>query len=105
MQVSLRNEERKNLNKLASEMEAVHDVFVDMALLVDNQGDTIENIQTSIETTNTHVSGAKTELIKAKKYQKRTRKCMCRLICIGTIIVVIIIIIIFATIPISSGRN
>ena len=96
-----RNEEREAMNNLANEMAAVQDVFIDMALLVDNQGETIENIQTSIDNTNHDIIGAKTELLKAKKYQKGTRMCMCRIMCIGSIILLIIIII-FITIPIST---
>ena len=92
--------------RLAQEIEAVHDIFVNMALLVDNQGEQIDNIQTNIETTNTHVGGAKIQLIKAKKYQKRTRNCMCR-ICIVVVGVLfgIIIIILLTSVPISTGKN
>ena len=93
------------INNLCREIEAVHDVFIDIALLVNNQGDQIDNIQTNIETTNTHVEGAKCQLIKAKKYQKKTRNCICRICIVITIFIGIIIIILLTTIPISIGKN
>jgi len=98
----IKNNERDHVLKLASEIEEVHDVFIDMAMLVDSQGESIENIQTSIENTNKEVIGAKTQLIKAKKYQYKTRKCCFRIIFIGCIMISILIIILLVSIPSST---
>ena len=43
------NDNLHEINNLCREVEEVHDIFIDMALLVDNQGHQIDNIQTNIE--------------------------------------------------------
>lgn len=80
MQVSLlqnRNNELRELNTLTNEIEEIHDIFIDLSFLVNEQGETIDNIQTNVEETKQNTSSANTQLIKAKKYQKRKRKYLC----------------------------
>ena len=79
-----RNNELAEINNLTNEIEEIHDIFIDMSHLVNEQGETLENIQTNIESTQHSTAGANTELIKATKYKRKTRRCMCRLISITT---------------------
>jgi t-SNARE complex subunit (syntaxin) len=92
--------ERENVLKLASEIEQVNEIFVDLADLVNTQGESIENIETSIESTQKFTDSANTQLLQAKSYQKKTRCCN-KFICICTGIAITIVIILIITIPMS----
>jgi len=85
------------IHKLEKNVREVGELFNDMALLVNNQGENIDNIQTNIENTHINIEQARDQLVKASQYQRRKRKCYIRCICI-TIGVLIILIIILAVI-------
>ena len=89
--------EIEEMRKLEREMESVNEVFTNMAILIDNQGENIENIQTNLESSNNQINGGNEQLIKAKKYQKRTRKCMYRIACLVCSILIFFILIVVLT--------
>mgnify|MGYP006135789225 FL=1 len=55
----------------------MHEIFQDLALLVDEQGTHIDNIQTNIESANRQTAKAVTQLAKASRSQRKNRKRMC----------------------------
>ncbi|KAK9951648.1 hypothetical protein M0R45_007085 [Rubus argutus] len=55
-------------------------IFLDMAVLVDAQGELLDNIETHVSSAVDHVQQGNTALQKAKKLQKNSRKWMCILI-------------------------
>lgn len=55
-------------------------IFLDMAVLVDAQGELLDNIETHVSSAIDHVQQGNTALQKAKKLQKNSRKWMCILI-------------------------
>ncbi|KAM0992624.1 hypothetical protein ACFX13_008482 [Malus domestica] len=65
-------------------------IFLDMAVLVDAQGDLLNNIETQVSSAVDHVQQGNNALQKAKKLQKSSRKWMCIAILILLIIVAII---------------
>ncbi|KAI5316498.1 hypothetical protein PRUPE_7G006600 [Prunus persica] len=67
-------------------------IFLDMAVLVDAQGDLLDNIETQVSSAVDHVQQGNTALQKAKKLQKSSRKWMCIAILILLIIVIIIVV-------------
>ncbi|KAJ0079925.1 hypothetical protein Patl1_22907 [Pistacia atlantica] len=67
-------------------------IFLDMAVLVDAQGDMIDNIESQVSSAVDHVQSGNTALQKAKKLQKSSRKWMCIAIIILLIIVAIIVV-------------
>ncbi|XP_050370705.1 syntaxin-132 [Argentina anserina] len=67
-------------------------IFLDMAVLVDAQGELLDNIETQVSSAVDHVQQGNTALHKAKKLQKNSRKWMCIAILILLIIVVIIVV-------------
>ena len=95
-----KKKDRENIIKLASEIEEVNEIFIDLANLVNTQGESIENIETSIESTQKFTDSANTQLLQAKTYQKKTRCCN-KLICICSSIIITIITLIIVTIPMS----
>lgn len=71
---------------------ALQQIFLDMAVLVEAQGDMLDNIETQVSNAVEHVQSGTTALQKAKKLQKNSRKWMCIAIIILLIIVVIIVL-------------
>ncbi|KAJ4721271.1 putative Syntaxin [Melia azedarach] len=67
-------------------------IFLDMAVLVDAQGDMLDNIESQVSSAVDHVQSGNTALQKAKKLQRNSRKWMCIAIIILLIIVVIIVV-------------
>ncbi|KAK6139743.1 hypothetical protein DH2020_026503 [Rehmannia glutinosa] len=67
-------------------------IFLDMAVLVDAQGDMLDNIESHVSSAVDHVQSGNTALQKAKSLQKSSRKWMCIAILILLIIVAIIVV-------------
>ncbi|KAJ9693778.1 hypothetical protein PVL29_009641 [Vitis rotundifolia] len=67
-------------------------IFLDMAVLVDAQGDMLDNIESQVSTAVDHVQSGNTALQRAKKLQRSWRKWTCIAIIILLIIVVIIVL-------------
>ncbi|XP_021721283.1 syntaxin-132-like [Chenopodium quinoa] len=67
-------------------------IFMDMAVLVNAQGDLLDNIETQVSNAVDHVNTGNTALQKAKSLQKNSRKWMCIAIIILLIIVAIVVL-------------
>lgn len=67
-------------------------IFLDMAVLVDAQGDMLDNIETQVSSAVDHVQSGNTALQKAKSLQRNSRKWMCIAILILLIIVAIVVV-------------
>ncbi|XP_042012847.1 syntaxin-132-like [Salvia splendens] len=67
-------------------------IFLDMAVLVDAQGDMLDNIESQVSSAVDHVQSGNTALQKAKSLQRSSRKWMCIAIMILLIIVAIIVV-------------
>jgi t-SNARE complex subunit (syntaxin) len=71
-------EERKNeVLKIAREAEAVKEMMKDMALLVGEQGEMLDEIEDGVQVVKTKVEKGNKEIEKGIEAQKRKRKCMC----------------------------
>uniref|UniRef100_A0A1L8DUM9 Putative snare protein syntaxin 1 n=1 Tax=Nyssomyia neivai TaxID=330878 RepID=A0A1L8DUM9_9DIPT len=60
--------------KLENSIRELHDMFMDMAMLVESQGDLVDNIEHHVSQSGVHVEEARGELIKAREYQSKARK-------------------------------
>ena len=69
------------IDHLATGVQEVHELFTDMALLVNAQGENIDNIETNIQNSSMNIEQSNDQLIKANKYQKRKRRCVCKCVC------------------------
>lgn len=67
-------------------------IFLDMAVLVDAQGDMLDNIESHVSSAVDHVQSGNTALQKAKKLQRNSRKWTCMAIMILLIIVVVVVV-------------
>jgi len=94
LQENIMREREEGINQLAKDVGHVSDLFTDLALLVNYQGTTIDNIQTNIENGSNNIEKANTQLLKANKYQIAKRRCACRCIFFLLILLLILVIII-----------
>ncbi|KAJ8371883.1 hypothetical protein AAFF_G00299210 [Aldrovandia affinis] len=64
----------KDIVRLESSIKELHDMFVDIAMLVENQGDIVDNIESQVSKTVDHIAEAKSQTKKATRYQSKARK-------------------------------
>ncbi|XP_071850282.1 syntaxin-like isoform X1 [Apostichopus japonicus] len=85
--------------KLETSIRELHDMFVDMAMLVESQGEMIDRIEYNVEQSVDYVETAKMDTKKAVKYQSKARRkkiiiiALCSVVVIAIVLVVVIIII------------
>lgn len=77
----------KDIVRLESSIKELHDMFVDIAMLVENQGEMLDNIELNVMHTVDHVEKARDETKRAVKYQGQARK---KLIIIIVVVVVLL---------------
>ncbi|EXC23124.1 Putative syntaxin-131 [Morus notabilis] len=70
----------------------LHQIYMDMAVLVEAQGEIIDNIENQVTNAVDHVQRGNTVLQNAKKLQRNSRKWMCIAIIILLIIVAVIVV-------------
>ncbi|XP_055807941.1 syntaxin-132 [Solanum dulcamara] len=80
------------VRELERKLLELQQIFMDIAVLVDAQGDMLDNIESQVSTAVDHVQSGNTALQKAKKLQRNSRKWMCFAIMILLIIVAIIVV-------------
>uniref|UniRef100_A0A1B6C5A0 t-SNARE coiled-coil homology domain-containing protein n=2 Tax=Clastoptera arizonana TaxID=38151 RepID=A0A1B6C5A0_9HEMI len=85
--VQFRHEQLLKLEKSITELR---DLFVEMAILVEQQGDLINSIERHVEEAGEHVETAKVQTKKAIKYKDRAKKKKI-ILCIIIIVVIILI--------------
>ncbi|XP_045414108.1 syntaxin-3 isoform X1 [Lemur catta] len=64
----------KDIVRLESSIKELHDMFMDIAMLVENQGEMLDNIELNVMHTVDHVEKARDETKKAVKYKSQARK-------------------------------
>ncbi|XP_066908736.1 syntaxin-1A isoform X2 [Halyomorpha halys] len=69
--VQVRHEE---LLKIEKSLQELRDLFIDMAILIEHQGELVNRIENHVLSTVDYVDVAKVEMNKAIKYQKKSRK-------------------------------
>ncbi|KAL0311220.1 UNVERIFIED_CONTAM: syntaxin [Sesamum angustifolium] len=69
----------------------LHQIYLDMAVLVEAQGEILDNIESQVSNAVDHVQSGTTALQNAKKLQKNSRKWTCIAIIILLVIVAIIV--------------
>ncbi|CAH1417524.1 unnamed protein product [Lactuca virosa] len=70
----------------------LHQIYLDMAVLVEAQGDLLDNIESQVANAVDHVNMGTDALTTAKSLQKRSRKCMMIAIILLLVIALIIIL-------------
>lgn len=73
-------------------LKELHQVFMDMAVLVEHQGEQLDNIENHVNRANSYVTRGTSQLNEARKKQKNTRKWTCFGILLLLIIIAIIVL-------------
>jgi len=81
----------RDIQALERSMEQVHQMFLDMALLVQEQGQYLDNINQNVGQARDYVGKGNKNLTDAKRYQQQARRRTCYVILIVTIILVVIV--------------
>ncbi|XP_010893360.1 syntaxin-2 isoform X4 [Esox lucius] len=64
----------QDIIRLESSIMELHAVFMDMAMLVENQGDMVNNIEKNVSNAVEYIGRAKEETKKAVRYQRKSRR-------------------------------
>ncbi|XVE61380.1 hypothetical protein DITRI_Ditri06bG0034800 [Diplodiscus trichospermus] len=93
-EIQERHDAVKDLEKNLKEL---HQVFLDMAVLVEAQGEQLDDIESQVNRANSFVRGGAERLQTARNYQKNTRKWTCYAIII--LLVIILFVVLFTVRP------
>ncbi|KAK6131592.1 hypothetical protein DH2020_034606 [Rehmannia glutinosa] len=89
MEIQERHDAVKDMEKNLREL---HQVFLDMAVLVQSQGEQLDDIESQVNRASSFVRGGTRQLEVARKHQKNTRKWACFGILLLLIIILIIVL-------------
>ncbi|NWT63144.1 STX2 protein, partial [Erythrocercus mccallii] len=84
----------KDIMKLESSIRELHEMFMDMAMFVETQGEMINNIEKNVMNATDYVEHAKEETKKAVKYQSKARRKMWIIIIVSVVLIAIVALII-----------
>jgi len=88
-------ERHRAVKDLEQSLLELHQIFLDMAVLVEAQGEMLDNIEKQVARSVEFVQSGTTALQDAKTYQKKTRKMMCCaimvLLCVAAIVVIVVV--------------
>jgi t-SNARE complex subunit (syntaxin) len=91
-------EREEGIKQIEKTVLEVNEIFRDVANLVQEQGQMIDNIESNIEVSVSDVSQGVEEIKKASDYQKRSRTKLCCLTLLVIIIVAVVVIVIWMTV-------
>ncbi len=83
-------ERHKAVRELERKLLDLHQIFLDMSVLVDAQGEMIDDIQEQVAKSTEYVKQGQVALVSARDYQKNTRKWAC----VFTILMMIVLLVI-----------
>ncbi|XP_038148514.1 syntaxin-3a isoform X4 [Cyprinodon tularosa] len=87
----------KDIVRLESSIKELHDMFVDIAMLVESQGGMIDRIESNMDQSVGFVERAVADTKKAAKFQQEARR--------KTVIIVVVVVILLAVIALIIGLS
>ncbi|XP_045152710.1 syntaxin-2 isoform X6 [Echinops telfairi] len=84
----------KDIMKLETSIRELHEMFMDMAMFVETQGEMINNIEKNVMNAADYVEHAKEETKKAIKYQSKARRKKWIIVAVSVVLVAVIALII-----------
>ncbi|XP_040842834.1 syntaxin-2 isoform X1 [Ochotona curzoniae] len=84
----------KDIMKLETSIRELHEMFVDMAMFVETQGEMVNNIERNVMNAADYVEHAKEETKKAIKYQSKARRKKWIIVAVSVALVAVIALII-----------
>jgi len=98
-------ERHRDITRLETSIAELHQLFLDMSVLVESQGELLDQIEYTVSQSVNYTGKAVEELRSANKYQKKVRKKMCCVICIIMIVLAIILISLKDTLFSNNSNN
>lgn len=98
-------ERHRDITRLETSIQELHQLFLDMSVLVEAQGELLDQIEYTVSQSVNYTGKAVEELRSANKYQKKVRKKMCCVICIGLIVIIILLSTILPNLGGGSNNN
>ncbi|KAJ7297418.1 hypothetical protein O6H91_19G074800 [Diphasiastrum complanatum] len=89
------------LKEIEKNLLELHQIFLDMAVLVESQGEHLNDIEAHVNSAAAYVETAAVHLKTARTHQKSSRKCMC----ISVILLLVIIVLVVVPIVISLTKK
>lgn len=96
--LELIKERETNIRQLEADIMDVNQIFKDLAVMIHDQGDIIDSIEANVESAEVHVEHGTEQLQRATYYQRKSRKKMCILALVVSLVVTIFAIIIWQTV-------
>uniref|UniRef100_A0A3B5LJ41 Syntaxin-7 n=1 Tax=Xiphophorus couchianus TaxID=32473 RepID=A0A3B5LJ41_9TELE len=93
--LELIKERETNIRQLESDIMDVNQIFKDLAVMIHDQGEMIDSIEANVENAEVHVERGAEQLQRASYYQQKSRKKMCILAIVCSIILTLLIIVIY----------
>ncbi|CAD7696369.1 unnamed protein product [Ostreobium quekettii] len=85
-------ERQRAVQDLEHSLLELHQIFLDMAVLVEAQGEMLDNVEKQVEKSVAYVESAVKQLVQAKKSQDKTRRLYCcMVICLLLIILIVVL--------------
>ncbi|KAI4341312.1 hypothetical protein MLD38_026048 [Melastoma candidum] len=84
-------------------LKELHQVFLDMAVLVQAQGEQLDDIESQVARANSFVHGGTKQLETARKHQKNTRKWTCYAVIL--LLVIILFVVLFTVKPWQNNSS
>ncbi|KAM9118650.1 syntaxin-2 isoform 1-T2 [Pangshura tecta] len=84
----------KDIMKLESSIRALYDMFMDMAMFVETQGEMINNIEKNVMNASDYIERAKEKTKEAVKYQSKARRKKWIIVIISLVLVALIALIV-----------
>ncbi|KAI9731756.1 MAG: hypothetical protein M1834_004545 [Cirrosporium novae-zelandiae] len=91
-QESLIIERESEIRNIEQSVGELHELFRDVAVLVNDQGQQLDDIYSNVDNTRMETQGADRELRSASRYQKNARSKACCLLLILAVILVIVVL-------------
>mmetsp|Transcript_17481 Transcript_17481/g.43994 ORF Transcript_17481/g.43994 Transcript_17481/m.43994 type:complete len:313 (-) Transcript_17481:192-1130(-) len=88
-------DKHKDIIKLEQSIVELHQLFVDMSVLVETQGEMLDQIEYSVQQAHAYVEKGVVQLEKAKQSQKDSRKRMCCIMVCMIIFLVVVVGVVF----------
>ncbi|KAM4709802.1 syntaxin-2 isoform 1-T1 [Discoglossus pictus] len=83
----------KDIMKLETSIRELHDMFMDIAMLVETQGEMINSIEKHVQNASDYIEHAKEETKKAVKYQSKSRrKLIIIVVCVAILVLILAIV-------------
>ncbi|KAM9737567.1 syntaxin-12 [Menidia menidia] len=93
--LELIKERETNIRQLESDIMDVNQIFKDLAVMIHDQGEMIDSIEANVESAEVHVERGAEQLQRAAYYQQKSRKKMCILALVCSVVLLILGLIIW----------